>query len=320
VRQLRLSLSRSCAEKRDRPWCPVTRPAATTASTPEACSSSAGMKATNGTVNDTAVVSTGSSRRMRTCTDTSPTTMPTAAPTTTANAKSHATSPSETAPAVAAIAVRSSTSAVASLTRPSPSSTVTSRGGSPSFLPTDVAATASGGETTAPSAIEAASPRPGTSACTRRPTSTADTITSPTDSAVIVPRSRRKSVTFTWTAAEYRIGGRTTMSTRSGRRGSSGAPGSMLSPAPTSTSPIGAAMPNRGANRATATTTRTATTPRVVSSISTVAPPSSPVRCGKTLRGPRPVHGRQPAPERLGGVVRGALVRVERDGAARPHR
>ena len=42
-------------------------------------------------------------------------------------------------PALAAMAERSSTSAVASLTRPSPSSTVSSRGGSPSFFPMEVA-------------------------------------------------------------------------------------------------------------------------------------------------------------------------------------
>lgn len=105
-------------------------------------------------------------------------------------------------PAVAAMAVRSMTSAVASLTSPSPSRIITSRGGSPSFLPMDVAATASGGLITAPSATAAAKPMSGSTHQISHPVAKAEAITSRTDRALIVSRSRRKPVMGTLTAAE----------------------------------------------------------------------------------------------------------------------
>ncbi len=175
----------------------------------------------------------------------------------TASTKSPMMCMNETAPAIAAIAVRSSTSAVASLTRPSPSSTVTIRAGMPSRLPTAVAATASGGETTAPTAMAAASPISGTSQCRKKPTTTAETMTRTTASAEIAVKFRRKSPAGTVIAAEYRIGGRMMNRIRCGSSTSSGAPGMNPAAAPSRTNKIGEATPIRGANRDTATITRT---------------------------------------------------------------
>ena len=101
---------------------------------------------------------------------TTPTTTPKPTPTTTARLKSKATEPIETSPACppaaaaasgkAAIAVRSDTRAVASLTSDSPSRIVTIRRGSPMRRATAVAATASGGATIAPSANATANGTP----------------------------------------------------------------------------------------------------------------------------------------------------------------
>ncbi len=82
---------------------------------------------------------------------------------------------------IAATAVLSSTSAVASLSSPSPSRMVTTRGGRPSRLPSAVAATASGGATTAPSASATAKPITGHSDCSTSATTSALTATSTTE-------------------------------------------------------------------------------------------------------------------------------------------
>lgn len=104
-------------------------------------------------------------------------------------------------PAVtASSAVRRTTRADASLSRLSPSRTVIRRCGSPSRLPIAVAATASVGLTTAPRATPAANETPGTSRCTTAPTASADTTTRVTESQVIMPKLRRRSMTGTWTA------------------------------------------------------------------------------------------------------------------------
>ena len=65
VSQLVRSVSRSRAVKRRVPWWPVTSPATTTATTPDASASSAGRKARNGTMKLTAVISTGSASLLR---------------------------------------------------------------------------------------------------------------------------------------------------------------------------------------------------------------------------------------------------------------
>ena len=65
VRQLGWSLIRGAGAKDRAPRGPVTRPAATAASTPDAPSWFAGRNAMKGTVNEIAVVSTGSEMRAR---------------------------------------------------------------------------------------------------------------------------------------------------------------------------------------------------------------------------------------------------------------
>ncbi len=82
----------------------------------------------------------------------------------------------------AAIATWYRTMAVTSLNRPSPSRIDTSRRGSPSFPATAVAATGSGGATSAPRAIAAAGGRPGTIAWATTATHSVVTNTSATAS------------------------------------------------------------------------------------------------------------------------------------------
>lgn len=103
-----------------------------------------------------------------------------------------------TAPAVA---VRTSTSAVASLSRLSPSSTVTTREVTPT-LRTIATATASVGLRTAPSAIAQGKERSGISHVSMKPSATEVTTTSRTDRAPIFRNSRRKSMVGMETEAE----------------------------------------------------------------------------------------------------------------------
>ena len=65
VRQFIRSAIRDCAVCRIGALCPSSRPATTTAITPEACTSSAAMYAANGTTNEIAVSRTGSVIRLR---------------------------------------------------------------------------------------------------------------------------------------------------------------------------------------------------------------------------------------------------------------
>ena len=95
---------------------------------------------------------------------------------------------------IAAIAVFSATSALASLSRLSPSRIDTIRRGMPTLRATVVAATASGGATTAPSASAAASVTPGTTHHETSPTATVENATRPTDSNRIGRRLARKSI------------------------------------------------------------------------------------------------------------------------------
>ncbi|CPU67251.1 Uncharacterised protein [Mycobacteroides abscessus] len=117
------------------------------------------------------MLSAGLARRRRTKRPRNPTRNPTSTATATANTKSPATDHSDTRVAdppvataipIPAMAERRSTSADASLSRLSPSSSVTTRGDAPSRLTMDVA-TASVGLTMAPSAKPAASGMPGMS-------------------------------------------------------------------------------------------------------------------------------------------------------------
>ena len=119
--------------------------------------------------------------------------------TTTAQMKSAATEP--VSRAVAAVADRSSTSADASLSRLSPSRTVTSLGATPARL-TMLVATASVGEMIAPRAIPVARSRSGISRLITYPITTAEPITSRTEKAEMMRRSRRKSIAGMLTAEE----------------------------------------------------------------------------------------------------------------------
>ena len=105
---------------------------------------------------------TGSSAaQRRTGVRTAATARPTATPTTIARRKSPPAPRTVALPARATSAVRRVTSAVASLNRLSPSRMVTIRRGMPTRRATAVAATASGGATTAPSASAAGTARLG---------------------------------------------------------------------------------------------------------------------------------------------------------------
>ena len=99
----------------------------------------------------------------------------------------------ENTPVTAAtIAVRSSTSAVPSLTRLSPSTMSISRRGTPNRLPIAVAAIGSVGDTTAPRTNDSAQGRP-VIACATMATPTVVTATSPTASSPIGLRFCRSS-------------------------------------------------------------------------------------------------------------------------------
>lgn len=120
-------------------------------------------------------------------------------------------------PAAAALAVRRATSAVASLNSDSASSRVTVRRGIPIRRATAVAATASGGATTAPSATATAN---GTGSSHHTTAATANVLnsTNPADNRAMVPISARKSTSEVRSAAVYSSGGSNPSSTISGSR------------------------------------------------------------------------------------------------------
>ena len=111
------------------------------------------------------------------------------------------------------IAVRRATSAVASLSSDSPSRTVTIRRGSPIRRAIAVAATASGGATTAPIANAAGQDRPGSRGWTTSATPTVVKATRPTDSSRIGVRLALKSTSEVCSAAAYSSGGSSPTST-----------------------------------------------------------------------------------------------------------
>src|SRR6476661_32560 len=159
-------------------------------------------------MNDSDVSITGSVTLRRTNATAMATTAPTPTPRTTASPKSTAVEANVTLPTatIAAAAVRSDTSAVASLSSDSPSRIVTIRRGRPIRRATAVAATASGGATTAPRA-KATANGTGISHHVTRPTPAAVNSTSPTDSARIDVVLARKSTSEVRTAAAYNRGG-----------------------------------------------------------------------------------------------------------------
>lgn len=180
VRQFVASATRDCAVCTFGAFCASTRPATTVASTPEACASSAGRKARNGAANDRVVSSTGSVMRRRTKARISATTTPMATPPPAARANRQATSPGPTLRLRAAMATLRATSAAASFTKLSFSSSVVIERGRPRRLPSAVAATASGGATTAPMATAAANEIAGVTHQVTAPTTKVVNTTAPT--------------------------------------------------------------------------------------------------------------------------------------------
>ena len=199
VFQFICSRIRDCAVCRIGALWPSRRPATTTAITPLAWISSAATYAANGVMNDRPLSSKGSVSRRRTLPTTTNTTSPTSTPPPAATTKSRARTWYAT---VLARAVRSATSAVASLSRDSPSRIVTIRRGRPIRRPIAVAATASGGATTAPIANESPQDRSGTSQCATTPTPRVVATTRPTDSSRIGRRLALKSTSEVFSDAE----------------------------------------------------------------------------------------------------------------------
>ena len=103
-------------------------------------------------MNEMAVSKTGCLMRLRTAVASAATAKPTRAPPTAATTKPAATSPAVTVLAMATSPTRTQVIAVASLSSDSPSRIVTSWRGMPTRRAMVVAATASGGATTAPKA------------------------------------------------------------------------------------------------------------------------------------------------------------------------
>ena len=144
---------------------------------------------------------------------------PTSTPPPAAITKSRPTSnASRPVPAATARAVRRATSAVASLSSDSPSRMVVMRRGRPIRRPIAVAATASGGATTAPIASASAHDRSGSRSLTTTATPTAVNTTRPIDSSRIGRRLLLKSTSDVFSAAAYRSGGSSPKSTTSSDR------------------------------------------------------------------------------------------------------
>ena len=104
---------------------------------------------------------------------------------------------------------------------------------------TAVAATASGGETMAPSAKQTAQGAPGTSHLSASPTASVVVATRPIASSRIGRSFARKSRHDVSIAAGYSTAGRTIASTRSGSTSSAGQSNAKPRPMPASTSTIG---------------------------------------------------------------------------------
>ena len=202
VRQFIRSAMRDCAVWMIGALCPSRSPATTTATTPDAWTSSAATYAANGTRNDMPVSKIGSVTRLRRNATSMNIARPTATPPPAATTKSTPTSKAVMPRPAAAIAVRNATRAVASLSSDSPSRMVTIRRGSPIRRPMVVAATASGGATTAPIASAAGQPTSGSSSWTSQPMPKVVKTTRPTERSRITRRWALKSTSDVCRAAE----------------------------------------------------------------------------------------------------------------------
>lgn len=248
------------------PRWPTTSPVTTAATRPDAPSASAGTEAMNGSVKDSTVFTLALEMRRRSVKLPKPTSSPIASATATDHRNDPTVSHSEKPAAVATIAVRRSTSAVASLNSDSPSRIVTTRPGTPRPLMIEVA-TASVGERIAPSASPHRNPSPGMSQLSSRPMSTELATTRGTARPLIAERSRRKDIDGIATAPAYSSGGRITSMTSSGSISSVGMPGIRLATMPSSTSSSGAATFRRGARTSAAQMVMTTATPAVMAAI-----------------------------------------------------
>ena len=119
---------------------------------------------------------------------------------------------------------------------------------------TAVAATASGGATTAPIANDTGHEMPGISACTMAPTPRVVNTTRPTESSKMARRLALKSTSEVWIAAAYSSGGSSPSSTTSGSRWISGTPGTYDAATPTAISSSGAGKSRRLASAVNAST------------------------------------------------------------------
>ena len=232
---------------------------------------------------------------MRSQATTTNTTTPTSTPPIAARAKSPATYAIETPSAwaapipAAAIAVRSETRAVASLSSDSPSRIVTMRRGSPIRRPMAVAATASGGATTAPIANASGHPRSGSNRWTTTATPAAVNTTSPTDSSRIGRRLAVKSTREVCTAAAYSSGGSSPSSTTSGSRWISGITGRNDPATPTTISSSGGGTPIRPETAVPVRTTTVSATRKKAISTRPVCPASSQAGCAtQSIGSPHP--------------------------------
>ena len=211
----------------------------TAAMTPESPSSSAGMYAANPLKMEIVISVGGSSRRRRIHRSPTPTSRPTAIPPMPVRTNFGAAHAHENEPVTTAvIPKRYSVSAVQSFVRFSPSMIVTTRRGTPKRRMIWAGATASVGETTAPSTKATLHGRP-MSSCAITATAPVVTKTRPTASQPIDRTLALSSRGLEKKAAPYRSGGRKISRTRSGSSVISPTPGTNPTARPPRTSAIG---------------------------------------------------------------------------------
>ena len=185
---------RVCAENTCGEYQPRTNPAATTATTADTPASSAARNTANGRASEKAISLGGSAMTRWTCTDTQPAAAPSATPPVATSANSPIAAGSENAPVSTATSANlQSTSPAASLSRLSPSMIVTIRRGIFRLRITAVAATASDGETMAPSRKATAQGVPGIRSFTTTATAAAVNRTRLTARIAIGRQLARKS-------------------------------------------------------------------------------------------------------------------------------
>ena len=186
---------------------------------------------------ETATSSRVSDRRRSSQAAIQATARPTASPPTATPRKERAAREGETLPAARApTARRNSTREEASFTRLSPSSTVTIRRGMGRRWRTEAAATASGGATTAPSAMAAAQGSSGRMSLITTATQAVVNSTQPTASSRMGRRLKRNSRQSVRQALAWRRGGRKKASASVGSSETRGRPGMKASAMPPITS------------------------------------------------------------------------------------